>query len=391
MMPEHKYDDVLIRFLLKESTEKEEAFVLNWIEEDLDNKLYLESLVKTLNLISLRADSYKIDVDNEWLLFQDRLINGKPVPEFGDRSVLTEDVFEKRKNRKAVIYKLIISTAVAASLIFVAMQWGLFKKNATENIVKLTPAPDVNKIDSLLAVKVHEINISGKIKNLVLPDGSLVALSNNSELTYQEPSIRNKREIFINGKADFNVAKDKTKPFIVYSDAISTTALGTKFTVTALKNDKQIRIRLDEGKIVVKPVKTVFENRMKNFFLLPGQELVYDKITETAFVHFLKNRKDIAQGTNREKLPKENPTIPQFNKQSWFMFNNQPLSEVFDALEDMYDAKINYSKKEVGHMNFIGTFDKSDSLESILKKIAIVNDLKLSKDSSGFKIRKIKF
>lgn len=392
MMPEHKYDDVLIRYLLDESNDDERVFVQNWINQDDENKLYFENLRNALYLIGLRADSQKLNVDEEWNQFQDKVQKAQNGFDFNKYTTITEsNLREGRKYERAKIYKLIISTAVAASLLFiVALRGGWFGKgDGNQNVQEQSLAPANNKIDSLLAVKVHEINSSGKIKNLVLPDGTLVALSNNSELTYEEPSERNKRDVNISGKADFDVAKDKTKPFTVYSEAISTTALGTRFSVTNLKNGNSIVVRLNEGKVEVKLLKPVQENRMKNYFLLPGQELVYDKTTELATVMKFSSSKRGAQNVqSHEELYSDNPSIPKYDKKSWFMFNNQPLNEVFDALEEMYDRKIFYSKKDVDKISFIGTFDKSDSLESILKKIAFINDLQVSKDSNSFRIKK---
>ena len=70
------------------------------------------------------------------------------------------------------------------------------------------------------------------------------------------------------------------------------------------------------------------------------------------------------------------------------MFNNQELGEIFDALADMYDVKIEYKKKDVKDMYFIGTYDKSDSLEKILKQIVLLNNLKLTKHNEVFRIEK---
>jgi transmembrane sensor len=70
------------------------------------------------------------------------------------------------------------------------------------------------------------------------------------------------------------------------------------------------------------------------------------------------------------------------------MFNNQSLSEVFDALAAMYDVRIVYSKEDIKNMYFIGTYEKSDSIERILNEIALLNKLQISKLDNGFKIER---
>jgi hypothetical protein len=70
------------------------------------------------------------------------------------------------------------------------------------------------------------------------------------------------------------------------------------------------------------------------------------------------------------------------------MFNNQSLPEIFDALAEMYDERIVYAKKDVKNMYFIGTYDKSDSLEKILKQITLLNNLRLTKQNDTFRIER---
>lgn len=66
------------------------------------------------------------------------------------------------------------------------------------------------------------------------------------------------------------------------------------------------------------------------------------------------------------------------------MFNNQSLVQVFDQLEEMYNADIQYSKRDVRNMYFIGKFDKSDSFDNILSQVASLNNLKLIKTKDRF-------
>jgi ferric-dicitrate binding protein FerR (iron transport regulator) len=70
------------------------------------------------------------------------------------------------------------------------------------------------------------------------------------------------------------------------------------------------------------------------------------------------------------------------------MFNNQSLASVFRQLEEMYNVDIVYAKKDVAKMYFIGKFNKDDSVETILQNIATLNNLKLTKESNTYIIRK---
>jgi ferric-dicitrate binding protein FerR (iron transport regulator) len=236
----------------------------------------------------------------------------------------------------------------------------------------------------------RETNNSGKIKKLILQDGSVILLSDKSEVSFSEPFTGSKRDIYLTGRADFEVAKDKTKPFTVFSGPIATTALGTRFTVEAFKNGAFISVKLYEGKVVVRSADGSRSALKDLVYLLPGQKLIYDANRSVANVEKFKPEPSYKNHRNADEAyePNDNPSIPKKNKGSWYMFNNQPLAKVFDQLEDMYNVKINYSKKDVARLYFIGTFNKSDSLEKVLHQIALLNNLKISKKNNTFEISK---
>lgn len=394
MEPERLYDDVITRFLLNEAGPEEEAFVREWMEADEKNRLYVEALQKTLQLVSVRQNNNSINLEKEWDQFRQAITEKQNLAAFNDDHASISDWENGNgagQSRRARIIKLVIGSAVAASIILViGFGAGWFTDKTPEDIASDQEAKPATtqpgKSDSLMAVVQHEVNSSGKTKQLILPDGSKIVLSDSSELTYKEPAEGNRRDVYLTGKAEFKVAKNKAKPFTVFSDAISTTAVGTKFTVTAKEKERFIRVRLHEGKVVVRLLKGYTTNWPKEIYLLPGQELVYDKSRREVSVEtFMKGSRAEGQALNQ---PAESPAIPHYDKRSWFMFNNQPLNEIFDALAEMYDRKIVYRRKDVKNMYFIGTYDKADSLEKILKQIALLNNLTLTKQSDTFKIEK---
>ncbi|MBD0351112.1 MAG: FecR family protein, partial [Flavisolibacter sp.] len=389
METEGKYDAVIVRFLLNEANEEEGWFVLDWMNADEKNRLYVEGLRSTLQLIALKQEEDKINVDTEWSHFLNQLVENQhkqfqfnEFESYGNPAITDED----NQSRKAKIYKLIIASAVAASVLLVlTLGWGILNKE-TDRMDKAglqaRMPENSGKIDPLMAVVQHEVNTSGKMKRLRLPDGSEVALFNNSEMTYKEPVQGSKRDVYLKGKADFKVAKDKTKPFTVFSGDIATTAIGTEFMVTAVDKENQILVRLNEGKIVVRS-RSLNTKWVNDFYLSPGQELTYDKRLKTAKVRSLYAKKPV--DTKTKNQVQDSPSIPHYGKNSWFMFNNQSLSEIFDALSDMYDVKIEYSKKDVKNHYFIGTFDRSEPLENILHQIAILNNLTVTKEKDTYR------
>jgi transmembrane sensor len=323
-----------------------------------------------------------MNVEEKWDRFKQKITpkeEARIIP-INEQGQVEGEYTEKGKPARKPVYRLLASVAVAASvLLVVGLGWKFFvgkpdtpvARNAGENT------------DSTLFVVRHEVNTTGKEKRIQLPDGSIIVLEDKSGITYREPFL-NGRDITLVGKAHFKVAKDNTRPFTVISDDISTTALGTEFTVTVFANERRIIVRLYEGKVVVRPVEKS-NWRMKNdVYLLPGQELIYDNDALAKVRAFqLKNATAPGRGI-KEESGRDDPSLPKDNKGSWYMFNNQSLEQVLDQLSALYDVKIVYNKKDVRNIYFTGRYNKSESVETILKRIAILNDLTITKKDSAF-------
>jgi ferric-dicitrate binding protein FerR (iron transport regulator) len=90
----------------------------------------------------------------------------------------------------------------------------------------------------------------GKDSTIKLADGTTVALNSKSSLsfpsTFSNSSIR---EVFVDGEAYFNVAKDADHPFIVRSGKGTIHVLGTEFTVNSY-DPEQLKVALISGKVL---------------------------------------------------------------------------------------------------------------------------------------------
>ncbi|HEX8677818.1 MAG TPA: FecR family protein, partial [Segetibacter sp.] len=368
-MGNNKYfDELIASYLSKNLDAEEEAFILDWINSSEQNEQYFEEVRTIWNLLSIHNVATAINVDCEWDQFKqvistkEKELSGNEVP--GSDDEITEQV---KANRKAKISKLFISAAVAASIIVViALGWRVANNNDATIGNSLAVKVNSEKYSPASFVQ-SQYNTTDKVKQLVLQDGSGVRLFRKSRISFFKPFINNNRNITLVGKATFRVAKDKAKPFTVFSGDISTTALGTQFTVTAFEKDQNIIVRLYEGKVLVKSGNNA-KRKLKNFYLLSGQELVYDNKNLIAKVRtFRREDNPVGKNNKREPIPIDNPSVPKLGKGSWYMFNNQPLEQVFNQLESMFNVDIVYTRKDISKIYFIGTFNITESLEGILK------------------------
>lgn len=118
----------------------------------------------------------------------------------------------------------------------------------------------------------------GMVATVILPDSTIACLNAESSLRYPV-KFGKEREVFLNGEAYFEVAKDRSKKFIVtipHSSQIE--VLGTHFNVEAYGKEENISTTLVEGKICF--LYEAAHHLVHKRTLSPGQKLVYNSQTK---------------------------------------------------------------------------------------------------------------
>jgi len=85
-----------------------------------------------------------------------------------------------------------------------------------------------------------------------------------------------------------------------------------------------------------------------------------------------------------------NPELRYNEKQkpNWYEFNGTKLSEVFEQLSAYYGAPIYYYPADLKNRYYTGRMEKTDSLADILRDIALLNDLTVSKKNNTFTLKR---
>lgn len=92
---------------------------------------------------------------------------------------------------------------------------------------------------------------AGQRVDVVLPDGTKVCMNALSELRYPGSFSRGKRRVQLRGEAFFDVAHDRSRPFVVETYACDVEVLGTKFDVEARPETDEFTTSLVEGSVRV--------------------------------------------------------------------------------------------------------------------------------------------
>lgn len=90
-----------------------------------------------------------------------------------------------------------------------------------------------------------------EMRRVSLPDGSGVLLAPASKLRYPSTFNGATRHVGLVGRAYFQVAHDKTRPFIVHARNVDTRVLGTQFVVGAYPTDSVVQVLVQSGRVAV--------------------------------------------------------------------------------------------------------------------------------------------
>jgi ferric-dicitrate binding protein FerR (iron transport regulator) len=238
---------------------------------------------------------------------------------------------------------------------------------ATVRPVEKTPGSEKRKFT----------NNSNQPVTYALADGSVITLYKNSTVICEQPFTGNKRNLELHGEALFKVAKDKTRPFTVYTKNFSTTALGTVFNINAYDNKRKSAVKLISGKVVVK-------NLIVNtdpVYLNPGEECVFEFAKQQLELHAVKAETPASKPTliHHDQVITENEEAIEFT--------NAPLQQVFNKIENLYHVSIHIEAKHLENRKFTGTHFKRESPDTLLNTIAGLNNLLISKEGTVYLLK----
>ncbi len=195
-------------------------------------------------------------------------------------------------------------------------------------------------------------------KEILLPDGSRVYLNSGAEINYNENFGESKRDINLVGEAFFEVAKDKTKPFVVHTGNTFIRVVGTSFNINSLNEKVEVVVRTGKVEVYTNSPAT------EHVFLEPGDQAVVG------------NSAPIVKTVNVNE-----------NYSSWkdqkLVFKALPLSNVISDIEKTYHCSIELTDPSVGNKRITTTFD-NDSLEDVLHSIALPFNLTVEKDGKKY-------
>lgn len=321
-------DNLIHRFLERETSEQENSEVLHWVSASEENREEFRKIHQTVHISSLNRLKSEIDVDKAWDELKSRIPHSKQAPKMINIRALL---------RIAASILVIISVGLGS---FWAANY--FKERPTDCIVQfVTPKGEKSKV--------------------ILADGSLVWLNSQSVLKY---NTLNPREVNLQGEAFFEVEKSDGKPFEVFTaSGVKIKVTGTKFNLRSYSHESMVETTLEEGEVIIEGI-----NSANSTVIKPGQQARYN----------IQNHKFSVSKVETE--------LYSLWRQNQLRFENISFAELVPRIEQWYGVDISLDAN-VGIDDRFTLTIKTESLRELLNMMQLTSKFNYEINGSSVEIR----
>jgi len=205
---------------------------------------------------------------------------------------------------------------------------------------------------------------------IYLSDGSIITLNSETVLKYPSSFDGATREVYLDGEAFFDVAKDHAHPFIVHAGKMNVKVLGTAFNIKSYANDKTIETTLLRGAVEV----TLADRPADRIILKPNEKLVLNNNNL---------QKQVMEQNQRAKLIPHNNTVnysltgltrlkasdTTIVETSWvnnqLVFKDESFTDLANQMERWYGVKVKFKNEKAESYHFTGVFVKENVIEAL--------------------------
>lgn len=252
--------------------------------------------------------------------------------------------------------------------------WQQPRTSAVPELAKAQQAKPVAN-DSIAAFR-RKTNTGKTSLKLVLEDGTVAVLSPDASLKYPQQFGSDARQVTIEGKVFFDVAKDKQRPFTVYSTHFATAVLGTSFTIQDLPTG--LSVKLFSGKVKVRSTDAINTGFKNDVLLQAGDQLQYNMQKGVLAVTRM------AASIAAPAVAAAKGTVTDSGDE--MVFENASLPQVLDCISRFYNISVQYNKAAIEGLYFSGAMQKTDAAAVILKAITRMNGLDIQETEQGYQI-----
>lgn len=361
----HLLATIIIKIKLGKVTDEERAYMLEWLDEDHENRELFKDIIHG---VTLRERIIVEDSINETTDFEEV------------KQIIIQKLTARKIHGRRLSYR--VAAAVAAVLILCSVPFFVDNDAPVADILaaeehagevqlilhtgqKIDIGTDVRSIEELVSTAVDTAQMMTGQSEAVpmnrlitfregqssfrLEDGTTVWLNVMSELDFPAYFGNGERVVHLRGEAYFEVAHDPRRPFIVVTRDQSVRALGTSFNVQAYLDEYKVYTTLVTGSVKV----TRTGDTDKGVILTLGMQSILNRSSgEVSTVKV--NASDMAAWRYGE-----------------FIFNEEPIDNVTRMLSRWHDVEFIYPAGYHGSHTFTGKINRTQSLKLVLENITM--------------------
>ncbi len=316
-------EDLLGKFLAQETDADESAMVENWLKASKENQKEFDDYQFIWQCTSTINEETPLDIDVAWSKVKSKIDSPKEAK-----------IIAFTPKKQAFFTPISIAASIFL-LVGIALIFILFNQKNVEIISLKTTNNTLEK---------------------TLPDGSVVFLNSDTNLSYSTDFKGDTREITLNGEAFFKVQRDETKPFVIHANGSDIRVLGTSFNVKAY--DKNVKVSVETGKVE-------FKHQAKKTLLVKGEEATFEVNNDTI-------RKFAAMDKNVFAY-----------KTKTFVFENSSLEHIITVLSESYHTKISLKNDKIKSCRLTTKFE-NETLPNALNVIAETLNLNINQQGEKY-------
>lgn len=254
-------------------------------------------------------------------------------------------ISSRRKTRRLIDASLKVAASIAVFVVLLLIyqkqaQWGSFSN-----------PPGLSETATAY----------GEIRELLLSDGTKLWLNSGSTVTYPSEFKGEIREIQLTGEAFVDVVPDPDKPFVIQTDGVTIRVLGTRFNVSAYRDDNEIKVAVVEGKVSVR----ADSDQPEAVYVIRNQQAVYSR--------------------NSGQLSSQRDIDPE-SAISWIdgklIYQSTPFPEIIADIKRKYDVSIQFSEPVADCL--ISANFSDEPLDKVLSILAELVNGKIIKQNAAY-------
>lgn len=302
-------DILLAKYFSGEASVKELDMLDDWLAESTENESYFDQLTSLYEKSAQVTSPYRVDTSKALDKFEQYMQQSAP---------LQRNDKVKTSNRKISIY-LQIAAAIAV-LIAAALFFMQTKEDESS---------------------IHIASAETPIEHL-MPDNSVILLSQNTSITYNQSYGEDNKSISLEGKASFDIGEKGSGRMRVSVGETFIEDIGTVFTVDGYEDNQYISVNVEDGIVL--------------FYTADNSGL---NLYEGETGYFNKSNKQFSKHVGGKNVGYDQ-----------IIFEATPLNKVIERLSQQFNVTITLADSSLGSKQITVSFRESEGVEHILQIVA---------------------